>query len=321
MTQLRVQRHSTASDSEVPSRSRSLHRTAEADEHWVCLNKADEIVARCSLWWRQTPPYEAQRIGLIGHFAADDCAAAHELLTVACAELKRHDCTMAVGPMDGSTWQSYRVVTERGAAPPFFLEPDTPDEWAQYFGQGGFAPLAEYFSTIIPDLRVRHPRLDDIAASLSRVTIRAAHRTGLADELRHIYAVAAIAFQPNFLYTPISEEDFLAQYEPLRPYLQPELVLLAEHEGRAVGFLFALPDFAQTQRGETMDTFIVKTVAALPEYSGLGSLLVARSHEVGASLGFRRAIHALMHEDNKSRRISRHYSQPLRRYALFGKRI
>ncbi len=293
----------------------------KADEHWLLMNSADEIRARCSLWWTNAPPSTTHRLGVIGHFAAAESEAADELLTAAGDELRTHDCTMAIGPMDGNTWQPYRLVTERGAAPPFFLEPNTPAEWPQYFARNGFTSIAQYFSTITNDLTLRHPRLDEIAARLQQqgVTIRPATRDSLSDELRRIYSVAAVAFQNNFLYTPIDEAAFIAQYEPLSPWIQSELILLAEHAGRPVGFLFALPDLWQAQRAETMDTFIVKTIAALPGYAGLGSLLVARSHEVGAARGFRRAIHALMHEANKSRSISQHYSQPLRRYALLAK--
>ncbi len=302
-----------------PALSLSQVQQQQADEHWLFVNAADDVVARCSLWWSRVPRYESQRIGLIGHFAARDADAANELLTSACEALRVRDCTLALGPMDGNTWQRYRFVTERGDAPPFFLEPDNRLEWSQFWAAQGFAPLAEYFSTITNDLNVRHPRLDELTARLSHISIRAAQRDCFVAELRRIYSVAAVAFQNNFLYTPISEAAFIAQYEPLLCFLQPELILLAEHEGRAVGFLFALPDLAQAQRGEPMDTFIVKTVAALPGYAGLGTLLVARSHEIAARLGFRRAIHALMHEGNKSRSISKHYSQPLRRYALFAK--
>ncbi len=296
-----------------------------ADGHWLLLNAADEVVARCSLWWQHTPPYESHQVGIIGHFAARDLAAANELLTAACAELKARNCTMAIGPMDGNTWQPYRLLTERGAAPTFFLEPDNPDDWAQYFAHSGFTSIAQYFSTLTTDLHARNPRMDAVAANMAAqgVTIRTAQPESFRAELARIYAVASVAFQPNFLYTPISQAAFSAQYEPLQPYIQPALILLAEHEGRTVGFLFALPDLMQGQRGQAVDTFIVKTVAVLPEekYAGLGSLLVARSHETGAALGFRRAIHALMHEANKSRGISKHYSQPLRRYALFGKML
>ena len=297
----------------------------KADGHWLLLNAADEVVARCSLWWQNTPPYESHRLGLIGHFAARDLAAANELLRAACAELKARNCTMAIGPMDGNTWQRYRLLTERGDAPTFFLEPDNPDEWVQYFAHNGFAIAAEYFSTLTTDLRVRNPRMNAVAENMAAqgVTIRAAQPERWTAELASIYAVASVAFQPNFLYTPIAEAEFIAQYKSLQSYIRPELVLLAEHEQRPVGFLFALPDLAQAQRGQAVDTFIVKTVAVLPEgkYRGLGSLLVARSHAIGAALGFRRAIHALMHEANKSRSISKHYSQPLRLYALFGKEL
>lgn len=321
MTQLRAQRLSGVSESEIQSRYHSSYYTVEADEHWGLMNGTNDMVAHFSLWWRHTPRYESQRVGLIGHFAAQDATAANEALAAACEALRARDCTMAMGPMDGNTWNRYRLVTERGDAPSFFLEPENPPEWPKYFTAHGFAPVAEYFSTITNDLTLRHPRLDDIAARLQHVTIRAAQRDDLTAELRRIFSVAAVAFQNNFLYTPISEAEFVAQYEPLLRFIQTELVLIAEHDKRAVGFLFALPDLSQAQRAKTMDTFIVKTIAALPEYPGLGSLLVARSHEVGASLGFRHAIHALMHEDNKSRSISKHYSQTLRRYALFAKQL
>jgi GNAT superfamily N-acetyltransferase len=302
-----------------PALSLPQVQAQQADEHWLLMNGTTNVVARCSLWWKRTPAYQTHCVGLIGHFAARGESAAQELLTTACDALRARDCSLALGPIDGNTWNRYRLVTERGDASPFFLEPENPLEWPQYFAQNGFAEAATYFSTITNDLSWRHPRLDELTARLQHVTIRAAQRDCFNDELRRIYSVAAIAFQNNFLYTPLSEAEFIALYETLLRFVQPELILLAEHEGRAVGFLFALPDWLQTQRAEPMDTFIVKTVAALPEYAGLGSLLVARSHEIGARLGFRRAIHALMHEDNKSRGISKHYSQPLRRYALFAK--
>ena len=38
-------------------------------------------------------------------------------------------------------------------------------------------------------------------------------------------------------------------------------------------------------------------------------------------LGYTRAIHALMHEQNASRNLSRRFAQPMRRYALFGKAL
>jgi predicted N-acetyltransferase YhbS len=142
-------------------------------------------------------------------------------------------------------------------------------------------------------------------------------------ELAQLYDVVMASFGRALLFAPISREEFMAQYAPLRQVLIPQLVLLAEQAGRLVGFLLALPDLAQTQRGEAVDTVILKTVAVLPEVSGagLGSALVALAQERASAMGFRRAIHALMHNDNLSRKISAHYAQPIRQYTLFAKQL
>jgi predicted N-acetyltransferase YhbS len=152
------------------------------------------------------------------------------------------------------------------------------------------------------------------------VRLRSLQPGRFIEELRRIYAVSRVSFQSNFLYTPMSEAEFLSQYEPLRARLRPELVLLAEHNEKPVGFVFAIPDLAQAPSGP-VDTVVLKTVAALPgrAFAGLGNVLVARCHQAGRSLGFRRVIHALMHQSNNSLNLSGHYAKPFRRYALFGR--
>src|SRR5689334_5383125 len=106
--------------------------------------------ARCSCWWStghtlNTDRIEhVERVGIIGHYFADDADAGTRVLNDACAQLAAHGCTIAVGPMDGNTWRSYRLVIERGSEPPFFLEPDTPDAWVSHFTAAGFDTLANY---------------------------------------------------------------------------------------------------------------------------------------------------------------------------------
>ncbi|MBV9712853.1 MAG: hypothetical protein JO011_18285, partial [Ktedonobacteraceae bacterium] len=107
---------------------RTLERS-RADAHWILEGDDGGIQARCSLWWKNVPQLPDQRIGLIGHYAAYDTASAVSLLQLACKELARQGCTLAVGPMDGSTERRYRLLSERGTEPPFFLEPDNPDDW------------------------------------------------------------------------------------------------------------------------------------------------------------------------------------------------
>jgi hypothetical protein len=295
------------------------------DASWVGLGP-DGAAARCSLWWSRVPVHGAHRIGLIGHYAAASSAAGERLLAHACAELAAHGCTLAIGPMDGTTYGRYRLITQRGSAPPFFLEPDNPDDYPQHFVSAGLTPFASYCSAIQTELHARPLHLPDIMGRLARrqVWMRSLDGARLDEELRRLYPVAMAAFARSPLYTPISADEFVNQYRQLGPYLVPALVAIAECEERAVGFLFALPNWLQQQRGERLDTVILKTVCVLPEYAGTGvvGLLLARGQDAAHELGFTRVIHALMHERNSSLRMSGRYGgQVMRRYALFARPI
>ena len=96
----------------------------------ILLREADGRVSGCAaLWWRETPPMENERMGAIGGFVAETEEAASLLLDAALHRLRKESCTIAVGPMNGNTWRSYRLVTEPGDEPPFLLEPTNPVEW------------------------------------------------------------------------------------------------------------------------------------------------------------------------------------------------
>ena len=297
-----------------------------ADANWVVLDQANRVQARCSLWWKSVPLHEDERLGLIGNYAAAEHEAASVLLRRACAELSKRGCTMAVGPMDGSTWGNYRLITERGNEPIFFLEPENPKDWPAQFSAAGFFPLARYYSSLVSDLSERDNPCRGSAERLREmgVEIRPIRASEVESDLRKIYHVVCRSFRKSFLYTPISESDFIAQYRLLLPHVRPELVLLAEREGVLIGFVFAVPDLFQLARAKVIDTVIVKTLSVLPECAGagLGGLLVEHVQQLARSLGYRRAIHALMHENNASRRISAAAkSTTIRRYTLFARRL
>jgi len=302
----------------APAPEQALHRP---DEHWGVFGSDGAVLASCSLWWRTVPNLPGQRLGLIGHYAASDDSAAAQLLTAAQDTLRQCGCTLAVGPMDGNTWQRYRLLTERGSEPAFFLEPDNPDAWPEHFTTQGFLSLAQYYSALNTDLSRQDERVAERwrYLALLGITIRAFDAGRFEEELRAIYRVSVVAFTQNFLYTPVSEAEFVAHYQKVRPYLRPELILMAEREGRLVGYMFALPNIAT----QPVRTVILKTVAVLPERTsaGLGAVLVDRTQQVARELGYTRAIHALMHETNRSRNISRHTAAPFRRYTLFAKSL
>lgn len=301
------------------------------DEHWVIVGEDGAAAARGSIWWADTPALPAghdghtQGLGVIGHYAAATDEAAGLLLDHLCARLKAQGCDLAVGPMDGSTWRRYRFITDRGGEPPFFLEPDNPDGYPGQWTSAGFEPIAGYSSGATTDLDSADPRLARVRERLaaSGVTLRPIDTHDFDAELIRIFDLSLIGFRGNFLYTPIDRAEFLAMYLAIRPYVRPELTIVAEeHTGGGpipVGFLFAVPNLVTPRP----DDVIIKTVAVLPGriYAGLGALMVEECHRTAASLGYRRAIHALMYDGNESRNISSRYGEAIRRYTLFARRL
>lgn len=289
------------------------------------ISTETEAGERYSLWWTNTPTHDDHRLGFIGHLAASQAGMLPSLLNRACDELKRRGCTMAVAPIDGNTWNRYRLLTERGDEPLFFLEPDNPEDWQKRFIEAGFQSMATFTSAVNEDLTRLDPGTAELTERLAKQNIRLRNleMSRFDEELRAIYRVSVAGFAANFLYSPIEEGDFVEQYRPIQTHVLPELVLFAETANRAIGFAFAIPDLLEAKRGKKVESAILKSMAVHPDFAGLGlgRLLMNRCHETAHRLGFHRVIHALMHEDNRSRRMSEHTAKVIRRYALFSREL
>jgi hypothetical protein len=308
----------------VPHFDPELLLQQQADAHWIAVDE-EQIVARCSLWWRDTPTYLKHRVGLIGHYAAATDAAARTLLSRVTEELQAKHCTLAVGPMDGNTWRSYRFVTDAGDEPAFFLEPQNAADWPDQFIQSGFRPAASYFSAMVDNPGTTSPRVRRMRDLMYRRGIRIRHwrDDSFERDLRQIQNVVESAFADNLFFAPISPATFVAQFAQLRPVVPRDLVLLAEQSERIVGFCFAVPDLLQAERGGTVDTVILKTLGTFPgrPFAGLGQVLLEDLHLQAKALGFRRVIHALVREKPHLQQISQRYGVPFRRYTLFAKEL
>ena len=295
-----------------------------ADQHFAVMN-SDQLLARCSIWWRDTANVDGASTGAIGHYAATDEKTGRAVLDYACRELKNRGCALAVGPLDGNTWRRYRLITERGDAMPFFLEPDNPDDWPDHFRSSGFETLANYVSEINPRIAVRQPELGSLRQKFAKlgVSIEPISEADTAADMDGIYDVICESFTSAFLYTKLDQESFRQMYAPLLQQVDARLLLVARHAGRVVGFVFAPPDYLQQSYHGRIDTIVIKTVAILPDklYRGLGRLLIVDLLQNALDMRYTTAVSALMQTDNRSQEISSACAGPMRRYELFARSL
>jgi GNAT superfamily N-acetyltransferase len=287
----------------------------------------DDPMARCSLTRANDLHGAPGQSGMIGHYEALDADAGAALLQRAARGLTARGAVRVLGPMNGSTWASYRLALpalpddERGDQPFFVGEPRNPFEYVGHFERAGFTVCANYESRsdLLASQSSAEPALPDAMAT-GGVTVEHMDPTRFVESLREVYALSVQAFIDNPYYAPISVEQFVASYVPLQPLLEPRLVLLAREPGGAlVSLLFGYPDPLWRPDGRP-ERAILKTIATAPEYRGMriSRHLLAVFRARAAALGFVESIHALMHVRNTSMRLSgEHESVLFRRYALY----
>lgn len=281
---------------------------------WVTCDGV--AVAGGALWWNG-PGADKLRLGCLGHLQATTPAAAVIFLQRACAVLGQRGCTLALGPMDGSSWQSYRCALTWDNGPPFWGEPQTDPRWVDWFTQAGFTPVGHYASRWCPDLTQTYPPR---RRRHSPVPVQIHSAQGLAVEalLPQLYPLVIASFRRQPFFQPLPEDRFIQHLRPLLTQIDPALVQLAWDGDRLVGVALAHADSLAPAAERRL---IIKTLAILPgrSYAGLGTTLLEAAHRAGVDQGYQQAIHALMHRHNPSLTLSRRYSQPFRNYVLMGK--
>ena len=307
-----------------------LYRSEEAPDglpFFLCRGGDGAVLARAAAWANPLLFWQGRNPGLIGSFecARNDAALAGAVLAAAEGHLRCEGHDLAIGPLNGSTWNAYRIAEAEGAPCLFPLEPCNSAFYGALWDACGYSTLANYTSSRFDLSEASFPRLAAATGDLEKrgIFVRDFRPDQAADDLDAICDVARASFGGNFLYPPLSREEFLRRYRPFIQALRPHDAAIARRaDGTPVGFVFGFPNHYAPEGAE----YVVKTVAVLPapdcRRCGLGRLLVERLARNAFNDGFRTAYHALMHEGNFSVRFGRHVgSSVCRRYRLFIKNL
>jgi GNAT superfamily N-acetyltransferase len=208
--------------------------------------------------------------------------------------------------MEVSTWFPYRARLGPDEEPSFFGEPDAePAAWLE----AGYRDAARYASTLVQN-EVAIARGEEKRPA--GVSVRPMGNAGEVLDL--VYRISHEAFARAFAFTPLPRAAFDVLHRPLVQRVDPRLVLIAERDGEALGFVLGIP--------HRPGRLIVKTLAVRPcaQTAGVGTWLVGELHRASASLGYTEGIHALMWSGSHSGRICPS-GKLIREYALFEREL
>lgn len=281
----------------------------------------DQPVGRVAYYRNPVLQYKGEVAACLGSYeCTEDTRVSRALLDHAIRQARRDGYRYVLGPMENSTWRSYRFAEVWGEVPPFMMEPYHLPYYAKQWRASGFERVATYYSTRDTALHYDKARLQAFEREVQRkgITLRPIDMSRLDAELRLIGAFSIENFADNLFYTPIMVEAFVAQYKPLAPLFDPEFIQLAvSGTGELQGFVFAIPDRTDTS-GRTL---IVKSGARRRDapFRGLAAYFFGKMARQAKRRGFTNIIHAFMHEDNASLTGSKLYAQEVvREYGLYG---
>jgi len=91
------------------------------------------------------------------------------------------------------------------------------------------------------------------------------------------------------LYVPGCDEHYLVRKMRRSPYFIPELVFVAEWDGRIVGSIFFTKSYVADKQGREYETITFGPVSVLPELhgGGIGSQLIEYAIREAVKLGYR----------------------------------
>jgi GNAT superfamily N-acetyltransferase len=181
----------------------------------------------------------------------EDYTVAERLLDTACEWLRARDMSTVRGPTSFTANDCPGVLVEGADCPPVMLEAHTPPYYKDFLERYGMekendlfawrafrAQIGEELKNIPPQLA----RVADVARKVANVTIRKIRMDKWDEEIATAHYLFDITLRHLPDHIPMTEAEFRHFADQMRPFLDPDLALVAEFDGRPVGFCIAIPD-------------------------------------------------------------------------------
>ncbi|MFN2101075.1 N-acetyltransferase [Altererythrobacter sp. MF3-039] len=183
--------------------------------------------------------------GNFGYFDAEDQSVANALLTAAERWLGERGMTRSLGPISMSIWEEPGLLVKGHDHSPMIMMGHHPAHyqgWIESNGYGLAKKLLTYELNVSEGFPPLIQRIVKSGQRNERITIRGVDKSRYEEEVRSALHILNDAWSGNWGFVPFTEREIAYAAKKLKPIIHPELVMLAELEGRPVAFMITLPD-------------------------------------------------------------------------------
>ncbi|MBE0425673.1 MAG: hypothetical protein IBX72_03395 [Nitrospirae bacterium] len=190
--------------------------------------------------------FHKENTGFFGFFESfNNLEIAFALLDRVSETFKKEGMNIIRGPMNFSTNEESGFLLEGFDHPPMLMTPyNLPyyNELMEKYGMKKSKDLFAYIVDVPEELPEKFQRVAQIAAR-RKITVRPFNVKKFNQDMLIFKEVYNSAWENNWGFIPISDEELFYLGNSLKTILVPDLTLIAEKDGEPVGFMGLLPDF------------------------------------------------------------------------------
>ena len=187
-----------------------------------------------------------EKAGSFGFFECiNDSAVSEALLNTAYNELKQQGMEIMRGPMNFSTNEECGFLVDGFDSRPMLMMPYNPPYYNDLMADFGLAK-AKDLNAYLYDVQEELPeKVLRVASIVEKKGLRVRHinKKHFIHDMQIFQDVYNSAWEKNWGFVPISDEELIYSAGRLKPLVVPDLTLIAEKDGEPVGFLGMIPDF------------------------------------------------------------------------------
>lgn len=199
-----------------------------------------------------------ENIAFFGMFECiEDYAVAEKLLSTARDFAKECGKTALRGPANFSVNEEIGLLVDAFDSPPVILMTYNPPYYKDFIERFGFVKAMDLLA-LYRDVgnyrdaeQAMDPRLVRITKKLrqrSKITIRKVNLKNFEHEVEVIKTLYSQAWEKNWGNVPMTDEEIEHLAKNLRDIADPDLVLIAESDGKPIGLVLCLPDLNRPLR-------------------------------------------------------------------------
>ncbi len=253
------------------------------------------------------------KVGFFGFFESiNDQEVANALFDKAKSWLKAKGLDKMRGPANPSSNDEYAMLIEGFDSPPQLLMTYNPKYYLDLCENYGFKKAKDLYAYILETEKTMSSekvrRVAEIAKTRYGLKISQLNMKDFNNEVDKVKFVYNKAWEPNWGFVPMTEDELNAMAKDLKPLVEPSLVLFGEIKDKLVGFALVMPDYNEiflTMNGKLLPFGFIKlltqkkkikrcriiTLGIIPEYQkkGLDAAfyweIVTRARDIGIYFG------------------------------------